>query len=310
MKLKGVKEIDVVTWGYTAWIAFMIIWGFKSVERPGHHLLNLGMISIGIVVLIMLDHKLKKPVINLLRNIYPLLLTAYYFEITMVTNRVFFGGYIDPVFQRIDQLLFGYQPSIMWGVDMDYPWLQELMHFAYFCYYPLIVITPIYLYFKQKKNLGEFVFTTTTVFYLCFFIFSWLPVIGARAFGHDFIGRFPEIASGALLNPQGIDTAELTTMYRYGPFTRIMAFIYIQSPHAGGAFPSSHVAVAVSIAISIHRYMPKMSFIVIPIVILLCLSTVYCHYHYLIDVIGGLLLASIGYYLALKFYSKKRTNLA
>ncbi len=310
MKLKGFKEIDVVALGYIVWIIFMILWGIKTVEDPYHHLLNLGLITFGVFTVILLDNKFKNPVINLIRNIYPLMLTAYFFEITMVTNRVFFKGYIDPSFQALEQWVFGSQPSISWGVNFDYFWLQELMHFAYFAYYPLVVITPIYLYFKQRENLGEFVFTTSTVFYLCFFIFSWLPVIGARAFGQEFISRFPEIASGAALNPLSINTAELTTLYRYGPFTRIMAYIYIQSPHAGGAFPSSHVAVAISIALAINRYLPKMRRIVAPIVVLLCLSTVYCHYHYLIDVIGGIILAYFGYFLALRFYSKKRTDFA
>jgi membrane-associated phospholipid phosphatase len=79
------------------------------------------------------------------------------------------------------------------------------------------------------------------------------------------------------------------------------------SPHAGGAFPSSHVAVAVSIAISIYRHIPRINWFVVPVVILLCISTVYCHYHYLIDVFGGLVIAWLGYFGALKFYHKQTT---
>jgi membrane-associated phospholipid phosphatase len=300
-------EIDFIVLGYIFWIGIMIVLGFNRIEHPLLNLLELALFSGGIIGLVHLNNRIKNPILDLIRNVYPLPVAAYFFEGSMVTNRVFFRGFVDPWFQKIEEMMWGYQPSIMWGVDFDYSWLQEIMHFAYFAYYPLILITPIYLYFKQKDNFKEFVFTTSAVFYVCFFIFSWLPVIGARAFSPSFIERFPEVGKYLSFNTIGFDAHTVTTTYRYGLFTRIMACIYTMSPHAGGAFPSSHVAVAVSIAISIYRHIPRINWFVVPVVILLCISTVYCHYHYLIDVFGGLVIAWLGYFGALKFYHKQTT---
>ncbi|MDP8232028.1 MAG: phosphatase PAP2 family protein [Candidatus Zophobacter franzmannii] len=307
---KRFLAVDYIVLGYIAWISIMILIGFNRVDNPVKNLIELGLVTVGILVLITLNNRFNNPLLDFTRKAYALPFAGYFFESSIVTNRVFFGGFIDPWFQRIEELMWGYQPSIMWGVDFDYMWLQELMHFAYFSYYPLLLITPIYLYNKNKDHFNEFVFTTSSVFYICFFIFSWLPVIGARAFSPSFIERFPEIGQYLHYNTIGFDAEAVTTAYRHGPFTRIMAYIYTMSPHAGGAFPSSHVAVSIAIAIAIYRHIPKWNWFVIPLVFLLCVSTVYCHYHYLIDVFAGLVIASIGYFVPLRFYRKKRTTLA
>ena len=66
----------------------------------------------------------------------------------------------------------------------------------------------------------------------------------------------------------------------------------------GGAFPSSHVGVAVVILLFMWRFKPKVAVAVfLPIVIALSLATVYGQYHYFTDVIAGLVMGiSIGLY--------------
>jgi hypothetical protein len=90
----------------------------------------------------------------------------------------------------------------------------------------MILGLPLYLYFKKPEGFRELIFNLCFVFYLCYFIYSILPVIGGR--------YIPE-------------AMELTRLYRGGPFTHIMVFIYRNSNHLGGAFPSSHVGVAIII---------------------------------------------------------------
>jgi membrane-associated phospholipid phosphatase len=80
---------------------------------------------------------------------------------------------------------------------------------------------------------------------------------------------------------------EICTTYRYGLFTRAMALIYTLSPHHGGAFPSSHVAIAIICNIALGQYRPRYGWYLLPVTILLCVSTVYCHYHYAVDVAAG-----------------------
>jgi membrane-associated phospholipid phosphatase len=60
----------------------------------------------------------------------------------------------------------------------------------------------------------------------------------------------------------------------------------------GTAFPSSHVAVALVVAVTATLEWPPLGLIVIPLAFLLTLSTVYGQFHYAVDAAGGVVLAT------------------
>jgi membrane-associated phospholipid phosphatase len=72
-----------------------------------------------------------------------------------------------------------------------------------------------------------------------------------------------------------------------------MAWIYRNLEAPGAAFPSSHVAVATCTLVFSFLYLRRIRWIHLAAVVLLCGSTVYCRYHYTVDVAGGLLAAAI-----------------
>jgi membrane-associated phospholipid phosphatase len=57
--------------------------------------------------------------------------------------------------------------------------------------------------------------------------------------------------------------------------------------------PSSHVAVAVCTVFFSFRYWRSIRFVHLAAATVLCLSTVYCRYHYVLDVLTGLLTAAV-----------------
>jgi membrane-associated phospholipid phosphatase len=142
---------------------------------------------------------------------------------------------------------------------------------------------PLYLYFKKPKAFKELIFNLTFVFYMCYFIFSILPVIGAR--------YIPE-------------AMEITQTYRAGLFTHIMVFIYRTSNHLGGAFPSSHIAIALVLTVAALRHTKYMGYVFVVISFFLSLATVYCHYHWFIDAIAGIFAGVGGFYLAIWVHKK------
>jgi membrane-associated phospholipid phosphatase len=109
-------------------------------------------------------------------------------------------------------------------------------------------------------------FVLCNTFYICFLIFIFFPVVGARSFW------LSEITSGQLFIP-------------------IMNTIYDHFEINGGAVPSSHVAVATVVLYYAHKYVPRTTAIYGPICVSLMISTVYCRYHYAIDVIAGIVVA-------------------
>jgi membrane-associated phospholipid phosphatase len=221
--------------------------------------------------------------LRIVRDWYPVLLFVYFFEATTNMNHIVFSDFIDPFFQKIDARLFGYQPALVWGKVLDNYFWQELFHFAYFVYY-LIPVLFVFLYLKNRQLYAMFSFTVTFVFFVCYLTYIFLPVIG---------GRWWEIKEGF---------PSITTEYRYGVFTRMMAWIYRVSVHRGGAFPSSHVAISIVANIIAFEYKKLVGWILLPVTILLAIATVHCHYHYFIDTIFGVFYGIGFYFLGLKLY--------
>jgi len=60
----------------------------------------------------------------------------------------------------------------------------------------------------------------------------------------------------------------------------------------GAAIPSSHVAIALCIVFFCFRYLRRVRFPLLALALLLCLSTIYCRYHYATDVLAGIATAA------------------
>jgi membrane-associated phospholipid phosphatase len=76
-----------------------------------------------------------------------------------------------------------------------------------------------------------------------------------------------------------------------GVFFQIMGVLYDYFEPAGAAFPSSHVAVAIVTAYFSTRYLPRVRALHWFMVVMMSISTVYCRYHYAVDVLAGVLTA-------------------
>ena len=62
----------------------------------------------------------------------------------------------------------------------------------------------------------------------------------------------------------------------------------------GGAFPSTHVSGSVVALICAWRYARWWGVALLPLVVSICVATVYGRYHYFVDVAAGIVMAVIG----------------
>ncbi|MFU8856619.1 MAG: phosphatase PAP2 family protein, partial [Deferrisomatales bacterium] len=60
----------------------------------------------------------------------------------------------------------------------------------------------------------------------------------------------------------------------------------------GAAFPSSHVAVALLVALWGGTHFPRLKLLLLVQFVLLSTSAVYCSFHYGVDIIAGVLLGA------------------
>jgi membrane-associated phospholipid phosphatase len=63
-------------------------------------------------------------------------------------------------------------------------------------------------------------------------------------------------------------------------------------------FPSMHVAISFVVWLYAYRNSRKLFWLLTPLILSLWLSTLYLHYHYLVDVVAGLVLAPLSFVLA------------
>jgi membrane-associated phospholipid phosphatase len=87
-----------------------------------------------------------------------------------------------------------------------------------------------------------------------------------------------------------------------------MGWVYHTFEAPGAAFPSSHVAVAIGTVCFSFRYLRSIRWSHLVIVVLLCLATIYCRYHYAVDVLAGGLTAAVLVPLGNRLYFKFRKS--
>lgn len=277
------SPIDIISLVFTGWILLYMGIGHQRVIDLDIHFPSYLSVFVAVLLSAWLQLSWEGKqgrfysAFRLLRSMYPVLLFGYFYSSNYAFNRLLVPAWQDPFFYRIDEAIWGYLPSLVWGQKYSHWAVSELFHFAYFCYYPMIFGLPLWLYIKNRKAFAELIFAVTFTFYLSYFIYSLLPTIGGR--------YFPE-------------ALELTKVYRAGPFTHIMAYIYNTTHHWGGAFPSSHVGVTIVLTIAGLRFTKVMGYVFVVISFFLALSIAYCHYHWFIDAVGGIGLGIGGYYLA------------
>ena len=147
------------------------------------------------------------------------------------------------------------------------------------------------------------------MFYVCYVIYIIIPIIGPRVF-YERIGGYILPEQLRLLAP----TNGYPPSVQNGWFFQLMSFVYRVFESTGAAIPSSHVAVAFCTVFFSFLYLRPIRYWHLAVAILLCLSTIYCRYHYVIDVLAGLITAAVlvplGHCLYLRLGNRDQTSLS
>jgi membrane-associated phospholipid phosphatase len=212
-----------------------------------------------------------------LRAWAPLLALLFlYSELPMVIRAVGHEQLFDAIVGRWELAVFGSQPAVDWAARWPSRIASELLHAAYLSYYAIIFAVPLALYFSRRRDeFTEAVFILMVTFVACFICYIAFPVAGPR-----YAWRSPPDASA-------------------GTIRSLVVWLLEARSSRGTAFPSSHVAVAVTQSILAMRYFGGRG---IPIAILtmgLALGAIYGGFHYAIDVIAGALFGALTTYAGL-----------
>ncbi|MDI6803029.1 MAG: phosphatase PAP2 family protein [Bacteroidota bacterium] len=186
-------------------------------------------------------------------------------------QHIFVNGWMDQQLIDLDKKLFGIELTM--ALDkITVPWLTEGMMFAYTVYVPLIVLVAVFCYLKSGKLAGEdYLLNLTLAYFLSYLGFLIYPIAGPLFYQ-------PEVYK---------------TPLEGGLFTYFGEWIRTNAHYPGGNLPSPHCAAGTVMLVMLYRYNRNLFFVILPIILLLFISTVYGRYHYAMDGVLGIILALI-----------------
>jgi membrane-associated phospholipid phosphatase len=214
------------------------------------------------------------------RHFYPLMLYLFLYRESEQLNLMFVDGYLDPAFIALEELIFGFQPAVVFMNAFPHPLVSEFFYMSYFSYYVMIAGVGLALYFRRREKFWHYLAVLSFVFYGCFLAFIFLPVAGPPAFYME----IPKYLDQQRLPYYPLEFPPSVTL---GPFFNLMRILYRTFETGGGAFPSSHVAAAICVLFFSWRYLLRARYVILAATLALSFATVYCRYHYAVDVFAG-----------------------
>jgi len=234
-------------------------------------------VTLGVLILFLLIIKYK-PNWKFLRDWLP-----FGFCIAIYTNlhdTVHFVNLSDihDILIKIDDWMFGVQPCV-WSEQFITPGLTDIFIAAYANYFVLTIGVALVLYLQKRfKEFRYALLTIIICYYMGYFLFIIFPAAPPRLVLKPF---FTVSLQGNLLEP-------------------IKHAIEISAQSSRGAFPSLHCATSFLSLFFAWRYVRWLFWVMVPMVILLIMSTVYLRHHYVIDLFAGLILAIFVFWLGPK----------
>ena len=188
---------------------------------------------------------------------------------------------IDPILIRIDYMIFNNHPTVMLE-RIATPFLTDVLQISYSTYYFIpISFGLILLLNDQRKEFERSLFLILFCFYLSYLGYILTPALGPRF-------TIAHLHSTAL---KGLFVAE--------PIQNLLNYL---EGIKRDAFPSGHTAVALIVLYLAYRFKRGFFWVLLPVVAVLLFSTVYCRYHYVVDVIAGVALTIFTIIIGERYY--------
>ncbi|HXX58183.1 MAG TPA: phosphatase PAP2 family protein [Thermodesulfovibrionales bacterium] len=188
---------------------------------------------------------------------------------------------IDQALIKLDYLIFNGYPTIILEA-LQRPLLTDVLQVAYSTYYFLPISLGLLLMLRKRD--GEFERTLFLIL-LCFYL--------------SYIGYMLFPALGPRYTMDHLQGSELRGAFAAEPIQRVLNGL---EGIKRDAFPSGHTAVSLVVSFLAFKYHRIFFYLTLPVIALLIFSTVYCRYHYVVDVLGGFILAALTCMMGERYY--------
>jgi membrane-associated phospholipid phosphatase len=273
-----IRAADAVTLGYLGSVAFLVILFQERVEHAWIYPVMHGVVAACILALGWQANRMPRGPWILIRHWYhvvtiPLAFRELHYLVHPINPRD-----LDPLLTKWDWVLCGGVHPTVWLEQWLHPWLTEYLQVVYSTFYFLPAILGILLWLNRDYRGFEATLAgIVAAFYVSYLAYFAFPALGPRF----------ELAS---LQHKALEGIWLTPWLR----ASLDRLELIQRD----AFPSGHVGVSLLVVYYARQYLPRAFIPYLIVVLSLVVSTVYLRYHYVVDVISGVILAFVGIWLA------------
>jgi membrane-associated phospholipid phosphatase len=279
----ALKPVDILSLVFIALLALVTLVFLSVVPDWPQFIFKYSLFALIIVSLATLDRNTSgRTFFNFLHAFIPIVIILLVFNSLGELIPRIRHQYYDDALVRIDYAIFGTHPTV-WMERFNNSALTGLLQIAYISYYFMPIALGTFLFLKRKQyEFDSAVFGIVLCYYLSYIGYLLVPAVGPR------------------FTLNHVQTMELQTGH---------LSLWIRSTLDGleqnktDAFPSGHTAVALVSLYYAWKFREKFLFwILVPAVSALIVSTVYLRYHYVVDVIAGILLAALTVLIAPKTY--------
>ncbi len=224
-------------------------------------------------------------------------------ELYFMIKPIHFGRDYDDLLIAADRWLFGVDPT-HWLMRFSAPWLTEVLQIAYTAFYLLFLILGYEIYRRRQFDMFHFfMFTCVYGFFLSYLGYLLLPAVGPRFTLHDFSALDRDLP-GLWLTPY------FRWFVNWGEsvLTNVPNAVAMASAQRD-VFPSGHTMMTIVLMHLSAKAHARVRWIVYIVGSLLIVATVYERYHYVVDLIGGVLFAALCILTSRRLYHFTRDTL-
>lgn len=275
------RPLEVVNLAALAVLVAVTLLVWRRLANPGEILLRYALMGAFVAVAVFLAQRIERlpKALRVAVDFYPAAFIPFVFESL--------GPLIaaareprDDLLIAIDRALFGGDVTVMLQPYVT-PFLATFFYIAYSTYYFLPIVLGGFLWHASAESARRFIFTLTVAFYVSYVGYFTIPAFGPRTAQADLYTVPLATTSVARAIDRTINELEHTKL---------------------DVFPSGHTMITVVVLIVAWRRARRVFWWLLPFGVTLIVSTVYCRYHYVIDVIAGILLAFVTTPLGEKLY--------
>ena len=307
--VRGLLAAEWVMMGYLAVTLLLMLFTYTKIENPEDMLWGRVQIVVMTLALWGVYRMIPCRLTLFARIAAQMALLSWWYPDTYEFNRMFPN--LDHLFARWEQDWFGCQPALLFSQHFRHPVFSELMDLGYAAYYPMIILVTVWFFFWKYEDFGRASFVILASFFIYYLIYIAVPVAGPqyyyKAVGTETIanGLLPDVGNYFANHQEALTSPGYTD----GVFYQMVADAHDAGERPTAAFPSSHVGVSTILMMLLWGARGrKLFFWMLPLYILLCLSTVYIYAHYAVDVVGGWISAVVLYFALTWWYRKCGTK--